>query len=317
MLQQTQVSVVIPFFQRFLGRFPDMQGLASAQLDTVLEHWAGLGYYARARNLHKTAHIICSDYSGQLPDNLEALCKLPGIGRSTASAILSMAFSQRHAILDGNVKRVLARFYGVQGWPGNASTSKTLWQLSDALTPLERVADYTQAIMDLGATVCTRHNPDCHCCPVASHCIARMINRIAELPTPRKQHNMPTKHCYMAVLMSPESAVYLQQRAATGIWGGLWSLPEYTDRNMLIDWFQQRSVSSTALIWMPVRKHAFSHFHLHFQPVLAIADQPLTISETGQSGWFKPEHSQPAMPAPIRKLLTDLGQPPGKGKGVN
>ncbi|HFD11523.1 MAG TPA: A/G-specific adenine glycosylase [Crenotrichaceae bacterium] len=306
MLQQTQVSVVIPYFQRFMTRFPTVQALASASLDRVLEHWAGLGYYARARNLHKTAQIINTDYAGQFPAQLDVLCRLPGIGRSTAAAILSMAFSQRHAILDGNVKRVLARFYGIQGWPGKASVSKQLWQLSDDLTPPNRVADYTQAIMDLGATLCTRRNPECTACPVASACVARITKRIEELPTPRKQQAIPVKHCYMAVLLNSKSDVYLQKRAASGIWGGLWSLPEHADKNSVIEWFQQRLVDKTSLKWLPVRKHTFSHFHLHFQPVLAQSGQPHTISEFAQSGWFKPDQSQPAMPAPIQKLLSDI-----------
>ncbi len=306
MLQQTQVSVVIPYFQRFIAQFPDFNTLASAPLDLVLEHWAGLGYYARARNLHKTAQIICTEYAGQVPVQLEQLCQLPGIGRSTASAILSMAFSQRHAILDGNVKRVLARFYGIQGWPGKTSVSNTLWQLSEALTPSIRVADYTQAMMDLGATLCTRSKPDCHICPVAVGCIAKQTHRVAELPTPRKQQQIPIKHCYMPVLINPEFGIYLQKRPATGIWGGLWSLPEYTDKEFVINWFQQQSINEIELAWLPIRKHTFSHFHLHFQPVLGLSNQKLTINEIGQSAWFKPTSSKPAMPAPIQKLLSDI-----------
>lgn len=308
MLQQTQVSVVIPYFQRFIQQFPNIKTLATAPLDEILEHWAGLGYYARARNLHKAAWIIQTDHNGRFPTTLEALCLLPGIGRSTASAILSMAFSQRHAILDGNVKRVLARFYGIEGWPGKASVSKILWQLSETLTPVNRVADYTQAIMDLGATLCTRHKPECPDCPVTNSCIAYKTNRVTELPTPRKQHKLPIKHCYVTVLMNSELGVYLQKRSPTGIWGGLWSLPEYTNRDKVIDWFSQHSIDEKKLKWLPVRKHTFTHFHLHFQPVVARSKQPLTVSEATQSGWFYPENPRPAMPAPIKKLLQDLNQ---------
>ena len=306
MLQQTQVSVVIPYFDRFILRFPDIQTLADSELDTVLEHWAGLGYYARARNLHKSAKIICTEYQGKLPRELEALCGLPGIGRSTASAILSMAFAKPHAILDGNVKRVLTRFYSVQGWPGKTDVSKKLWELSETLTPMDRVADYTQAIMDLGATLCTRSNPGCTHCPVSDGCNALETRRIAEFPTPRKLQSLPIKHCYMSVLMDSESAVYLQKRAPTGIWGGLWSLPEHTERDVMLDWFSQRMIEATALQWLPVRKHTFSHYHLHFQPVVAVSNQPQIISEEFQSCWFNPEHQKPAMPAPIQKLLKDI-----------
>jgi A/G-specific adenine glycosylase len=236
---------------------------------------------------------------------LETVCQLPGIGRSTAAAILSMAFSQQQAILDGNVKRVLARFYGIQGWPGQSATSKILWQLSETLTPENRVADYTQAIMDLGATLCTRHHPQCNNCPVSVDCIALETNRVTELPTPRKQKNIPIKSCFMPVLYNPKSGVYLQKRPATGIWGGLWSLPEKTDRDEVIQWFNQRSVDEIALQWLPERKHSFSHFHLHFQPVLAISEQSVMVNEAN-SGWFNIGDSQPAMPAPIQKLLRNV-----------
>jgi A/G-specific adenine glycosylase len=306
MLQQTQVSVVIPYFQRFMGSFPDITTLASTPLDRVLEHWAGLGYYARARNLHKAAQIVATEHNACLPAQLETLCQLPGIGRSTAAAILSMAFSQRQAILDGNVKRVLARFYGIQGWPGQTSISKTLWQLSEKLTPTHRVAEYTQAIMDLGATLCTRHKTQCNQCPVATGCIALQTNSVAELPTPRSQQKIPIKHCLMPVLINPQSGVYLQKRPPTGIWGGLWSLPEDSDRDSIIQWFNQRQVDEIALQWLSVRKHTFSHFHLHFQPVLAISEQCLMISEANRSGWFQIGNSHPAMPAPIQKLLTEI-----------
>jgi A/G-specific adenine glycosylase len=306
MLQQTQVSVVIPYFQRFMRSFSDIKMLASAPLDRVLEHWAGLGYYARARNLHKAAQIVVTAHNANFPTELDTLCQLPGIGRSTAAAILSMAFSQRQAILDGNVKRVLARFYGIQGWPGQSSISKTLWQLSETLTPIHRVAEYTQAIMDLGATLCTRHKPQCHQCPVATDCIALKTKRVSELPTPRSQQKIPIKHCLMPVLIHPQSGVYLQKRPPTGIWGGLWSLPEDSDQDGIIQWFNQRLVDESVLQWLPVRKHTFSHFHLHFQPVLAISDQCLMVSEVNRTGWFKIGNSHPAMPAPIQKLLNDI-----------
>jgi len=306
MLQQTQVSVVVPYFQRFMERFPDVKTLSTAPLDEVLEHWAGLGYYARARNLHKAAQIVVTAHHAKFPSELDILCQLPGIGRSTAAAILSMAFSQRQAILDGNVKRVLARFYGIQGWPGQSSISKTLWQLSETLTPTHRVAEYTQAIMDLGATLCTRRKPQCHQCPVATDCIALKTNRVAELPTPRSQQKIPIKHCLMPVLINPQSGVYLQKRPPTGIWGGLWSLPEDSDQDSVIQWFNQRLVDESVLQWLPVRKHTFSHFHLHFQPILAISDQCLMVSEANRTGWFKIGNSHPAMPAPIQKLLNDI-----------
>ena len=195
MLQQTQVSTVIPYFLRFMGRFPDLKRLAGATEDEVLGHWSGLGYYARARNLQKAAQSVMREHSGGLPADLDALVKLPGIGRSTAGAILSLAFGIRAPILDGNVKRVLCRYAGIEGWPGDVQTADELWQVSAALTPCERVADYTQAMMDLGATVCTRGKPACVRCPLQNACVALRTGRTGELPMPRPQKDLPVRRC--------------------------------------------------------------------------------------------------------------------------
>ncbi|MCH9697904.1 MAG: A/G-specific adenine glycosylase [Gammaproteobacteria bacterium] len=306
MLQQTQVSVVIPYFERFLHQFPDIQALADASQDLVLTCWAGLGYYARARNLHRAAQIICTQFQGQFPTRHDQLCQLPGIGRSTASAILSMAFSQHHAILDGNVKRVLARYFAIEGWPGQSAISRQLWQYSEELTPEHRVAEYTQAIMDLGATLCTRRRPDCEKCPVATGCKAKSLELTEQLPTPRKQRSLPVKSCYMPVLLHQDYGVLLEKRPDPGIWGGLWSLPEFTDKTSLINWFQQRGIQASTLRWLGNRKHTFSHYHLQYQPVIGLSGHTNFIQESDRADWFNISTAEPAMPAPIRKLLDEI-----------
>ena len=185
MLQQTQVRTVIPYYQRFMQAFPDLRALAAAPLDQVLHHWSGLGYYARARNLHRAAQRIRDDHAGRFPEDIEVVMRLPGIGRSTAGAVLSLACGQRHAILDGNVKRVLARFHAVEGWPGKTAVLEQLWALAEAATPQRDVAAYNQAMMDLGATLCRRGTPECPSCPLQSDCRACKLGRQSEFPAPR------------------------------------------------------------------------------------------------------------------------------------
>jgi len=221
MLQQTQVKTVIPYYEKFMTSFPDVQTLASADQDTVLKHWSGLGYYARARNMHKAAQMVCDDFAGVFPDNLESMQSLSGIGRSTAAAILSIASNQQEAILDGNVKRVLSRVFTVVGWPGKADVLKKFWVLAEQTTPKTRNADYTQAIMDLGATLCTRSKPRCEDCPLKTDCLAFQQGNQTEYPTKKPKKEMPEKHTVMLILQNDQQEVLMQKRPAVGIWGGL------------------------------------------------------------------------------------------------
>ncbi|MGD8746674.1 MAG: A/G-specific adenine glycosylase, partial [Gammaproteobacteria bacterium] len=222
MLQQTQVATVIPYFERFIARFPAIRELADADLDEVLHLWSGLGYYARARNMHRAARTVCEHHGGRFPEAFDEVAALPGIGRSTAGAILALSLGQRHPILDGNVKRVLCRHEGLEGWPGRPAVEKALWEISDRLTPDDGVAEYTQAMMDLGATICRRGRPDCDRCPVSGDCVARSQGRQQELPTPRPRRERPLRRTHMLLISDPDGRVLLERREPSGIWGGLW-----------------------------------------------------------------------------------------------
>ncbi|MGH8552634.1 MAG: A/G-specific adenine glycosylase, partial [Methylococcales bacterium] len=305
MLQQTRVETVIPYFERFMNRFPGVADLADAPLDTVLAHWSGLGYYSRARNLHKAAGMIVT--AKRFPDSLEALCKLPGIGRSTAGAILSVGFEKFGVILDGNVKRVLARVYAIEGRLDDARVKNELWRLSEELSPRKHCREYTQAIMDLGATVCTPHQPDCSACPWSSNCIAFARDRTHELPSPRKHKTLPTKSCTLLMLRDQRGQCYLVKRPPVGIWGGLWALPEFASKPDTLEWC--RKSGATNLQWWPQKRHTFSHFHLDYTPVVADWSNPgLGVGENGPSLWCDPEHTnQLALPAPIKRLVERLG----------
>ena len=226
MLQQTQVSTVLPYFERFMARFPSINSLAGAEMDEVLHLWTGLGYYARARNLHRAAVCIKDQHQGNFPTQFDEVLALPGIGRSTAGAILAFSQEQRHAILDGNVKRVLARFYAIDGWPGQKPVENRLWELAAHNTPTEQVARYTQAIMDFGATLCTRSKPDCDNCPLQADCLAYKSGRVAELPQAKPKTAKPTKHTYMLLIRDNDNAYLLEQKPPSGIWGGLWCPPQ-------------------------------------------------------------------------------------------
>ena len=226
MLQQTQVKTVIPYFKKFIQVFPDIKSLATADLDHVLHLWTGLGYYARARNLHKTAKIICQNYDEHFPESFDEVLKLPGIGRSTAGAILSLAHGQHQIILDGNVKRVLARFHGITGWPGFKKVEEILWLNAADHTPKQQVAQYNQAIMDLGATVCTRSQPDCRPCPIAKKCYAQQNGEQKNYPGSKPRQSLPQKNVVMAMIQNNKNEVLLLQRPPTGIWGSLWCFPE-------------------------------------------------------------------------------------------
>lgn len=307
MLQQTQVSSVIKYFERFMKRFPTVQTLAAAELDDVLRHWSGLGYYARARNLHQTAQIITNG-GGVFPQTVEQLSALPGIGRSTAGAILSIAYGQSQPILDGNVKRVLARFHAVHGWPGHAKIAKRLWQISLNYTPSQRCGDYTQAMMDLGATLCTKSKPRCDICPVMEGCQAKKLALVDRLPEPKPRKELPTKRLCLLVLRDAQNRILLEKRPPTGIWGGLWSLPEFDDLESLRDWASFGDIALTNIRTLPSQRHTFSHYHLDYTPLLATADNPNHyVMEAGSSVWYKANeiHSL-GLPAPIKRLLHDI-----------
>jgi A/G-specific adenine glycosylase len=306
MLQQTQVASVIPYFERFMQRFPALQMLADAPLDEVLHLWAGLGYYARARNLHRAAQIIRDTYNNQFPTDLLNLTALPGIGRSTGSAILALSVGQRHAILDGNVKRVLTRLCAVTGWPGQKEVEKKLWTLAERVTPKERVAHYTQAMMDLGATVCTRTNPICGACPLKNQCVAFAQQRVQDFPAPRPRKTLPVRKRVFVIISDINGRVLLEQRPPTGIWGGLWSFPECENADEMRRWCRLNLACDIEKIqqW-PVVRHTFSHFHLDITPIHAqlTAFHP-TIMEPGPRVWYNTRMpDKRGLPAPVKDLL--------------
>ena len=313
MLQQTQVATVIPYYQRFMASFPHVERLAAAPLDEVLQHWAGLGYYARARNLHRSARIIQQEHQGTFPDTLDGLQALPGIGRSTAAAILALSGGQRHAILDGNVKRVLSRFHAIDGWPGAPRVTRALWALAEGHTPRRRVADYTQAIMDLGATLCTRARPRCQDCPLAGGCQARLQNRVADYPAPRPRRDKPGKATTMLILTNGAGEVLLEKRPPTGIWGGLWSLPEYPreapDPEAVRAWCRQELGCEIEIrAQWPAVRHSFTHFHLTITPLLAHSLRRVSgIMEGERRVWYNVAQFQHrALAAPVKRLLEEL-----------
>jgi len=307
MLQQTQVQTVIPYFERFVQRFPDVESLANASLDDVLQHWSGLGYYARARNLHRAAQMLRDDFGGTFPDTLEAVTGLPGIGRSTAGAILSLAFDQRHAILDGNVKRVLARHEAIEGWPGTTAVAQRLWDVAERNTPHGRTAAYTQAIMDLGATLCTRSKPACERCPVAADCTAHAQGTVTRFPGRRPKKDKPLRATTM-VIARYDGQVYLERRPEAGIWGGLWSLPEL-DGISVETWCTQKldAEASSTDAWETLR-HSFSHYDLDIQPIVVRVEAPLSkVADSGDATWHRLGHSLPGgVAAPVNKLLEKL-----------
>lgn len=295
MLQQTQVATVIPYFQQFMEQFPTVNSLAQADIDQVLHRWSGLGYYSRARNLHKTASIVEAEYNGEFPSDLDALQALPGIGRSTAGAIRATAFEIPTPILDGNVKRVLARQFGIAGWPGKSAVAKELWAVSEQCTPAREARAYTQAIMDFGATLCTRTKPACDICPVATSCVALKEGSIAELPGKKPKKVLPVRETTMFILVD-QSKVLLEKRPPSGIWGGLWSFPE--DRQRL------ECFKPTELQKLEVVKHTFSHFHLLIEPVMLRASNTAAVFDSERLDWFSIKSVQPVgLAAPIERLL--------------
>ncbi len=311
MLQQTQVATVIPFYARFVTRFPDVTALAAAPLDEVLHHWSGLGYYARARNLHRAAQLIRDTRGGAVPEDHAALVALPGIGRSTAGAILALANDQRHLILDGNVKRVLARWAGIGGFPGEARVAAQFWALSENVTPAARAADFTQAIMDLGATLCTQRRPRCGDCPLAKDCVALAADRIAELPARRAPRKRPRRRIVWLVYRRA-GAVLLERRPTTGIWGGLWGFPEFATRAeaeaTAVKRAGRRSARLTALGTV---RHVFTHFELEIEPLLVELDRRAPLVEQGSETWYKSRApTRLGLAAPVTSLVAALAAPP-------
>ena len=304
MLQQTQVGTVIPYYQRFLRAFPDVASLAAAPIERVLELWSGLGYYRRAHLAHRAARILIAQHRGRFPRDAEALAALPGIGRSTAAAIAAFASGARNAVLDGNVKRVLARHRGIAGFPGDARVERRLWRCAEALLPRRDIATYTQALMDLGATVCLRRTPRCEACPVARDCIARREGRIAELPAPRPKKTLPWREITV-LLVERKGEVLLERRPATGVWSGLWSLPEIeTTRNVVAHCRTHFGMNVIPQTPLPAIEHAFTHFCLNLHPLpCAVREESARAQEPGMVWMPLDEIAGAALPAPIKKLL--------------
>jgi len=311
MLQQTQVATVMPYYQRFLTCFPDVATLARAPLDEVLALWSGLGYYARARNLHQAAQQVMRELGGRFPDDFTGLSSLPGIGRSTAGAIAALAGGHRHPILDGNVKRVLSRYYALSVSPASAEGQRQLWTWAEALTPNTRVADYTQAMMDLGATVCTRSRPACQACPLALDCQAYVLGRSQDFPRRPARRIRPARICYMVLAQRDDGAVLLLRRPPRGIWGGLWSLPEFKERIQAEAWCEQELGYDGDYVQWPPAHHAFTHFELTILPLhihlLTNRQSPMVAVEWV---WYNSGHAKTAgMAAPVARLLMQLAQP--------
>lgn len=306
MLQQTQVATVIPYYARFMQAFPDVQALAQATLDKVLAHWSGLGYYSRARNLHAAAQHILHHHRGRFPTDVAALQSLPGIGRSTAAAIAVFAFGAQAAILDGNVKRLLARHFGVHGYPGHKAVEAKLWALAEAVLPEQDLQIYTQALMDFGATLCTRGRVRCPACPLQTTCAAYKNNWTHILPTSKPRVALPERETVM-LLLQHEGKILLEKRPTRGIWGGLWSFPEVAKQTILDQHLRAHfGTHALATAALPSLRHSFTHFHLRIE---ALHVQLAQAAVTKNSQWWTPERAQKmGLPAPVRRLLNALPQ---------
>lgn len=309
MLQQTQVATVIPYFERFMQRFPDVFSLASAEQDEVLHLWTGLGYYARGRNLHACAQKVVEQYQGKFPQSVDQLSELPGIGRSTAGAIASISMGIRAPILDGNVKRVLTRFYAVEGWPGTTTVQKQLWQVAEALTPDHSHREYTQTMMDLGATLCTRSKPACGICPLQPQCAGYKTGNPSQFPNSKPKKDKPEKYTALLMLQQPNGSLYLEQRPQNGIWGGLWSFPEVESPEAALVWVKQRlGVDAKVESWDSFR-HTFSHYHLHIQPLRVCLAKAANWVGEDNGHWYNPaQPSELGLAAPVKKLLNQHHQ---------
>ena len=304
MLQQTQVITVIPYFERWMESFPNLAALAKAPLDDVLAHWSGLGYYARARNLHKAAVLCMERHDGELPENAKDLSALPGIGQSTANAIVSQSTDLPAAVLDGNVRRVLARHAAIEGWTGKSSVQNQLWKEAESRLPTNRGADYTQAVMDLGALMCTRSNPICGQCPVDTDCKALIQDKISELPSPKPATKVSDKTTHMLIIRDEQGRVLLEKRPPAGIWGGLWCLPEGESVATIEAAIGFSDTRATAL---PIIEHRLSHIRMTIHPALATATDARQVKCGGQRDWF--DHAQQrklGLPKPVTDLLIRL-----------
>lgn len=293
MLQQTQVATVTGYFERFMQRFPDLESLARADLDAVLALWSGLGYYARARNLHAAARHCMQRHAGQLPSQADELRELPGIGQSTANAIIAQAHDRRAPILDGNVKRVLSRHAGIEGWPGRSAVNRRLWREADARTPAERACDYTQAIMDFGATCCTPRKPACEACPLGADCIARIDNRVDELPEKKPRRTRPRRSMMLALVENDDGELLLERRPAAGIWGGLWSLPSLDE-----------ITGGRPSQHLKTIEHHLTHFILNIEVHRIAAARHEQLADNADQTWMHPTKAlQSGLPAPIRQII--------------
>ncbi len=308
MLQQTQVNTVIPYYQRFLEQFPDIFSLANSSLENVLHYWSGLGYYARARHLHQTAQQICSQHQGQIPTDYAQLIQLPGIARSTAGAILALAYQQPYPILDGNVKRILCRYYAIEGWPGQTPITEKLWKLAADLTPLLQVDKYTQAIMDLGATVCTRQHPKCALCPVHSHCAAHQQGQATHYPTPKPVKIRPLKTLFLLMCQTEDGQIFLEKRPLKGIWGGLWSFPECATALEITKWCQHHlNISTPTCYTWPSFLHGLTHFQLDITPIHIPLPNNYSQHNILSNGiWYHSQLQTGGLAAPVSRLLTQL-----------
>ncbi len=311
MLQQTQVQAVIPYFEKFMAGFPDVHALAAAPLDEVLHVWSGLGYYARARNLHRAAKTVVNDHDGELPRSLDALMALPGIGRSTAAAILALSFGDRHAILDGNVKRVLCRYHAIDGWPGASGVARRLWSIAEAHAPDDDLAAYTQAFMDLGATVCTRSQPRCQDCPLNGDCLALAEGRESELPQRKPRKATPLRQTVFVIVRDPRGCVLLERRPPAGVWGGLWSFPECEPGTDVGAWCREHlGVAVKPVRELAALRHTFSHFRLDIQPALVSIDNAGAVSAVKDGAdrqWYQIDSAERlGLAAPVTRLLGEL-----------
>ena len=310
MLQQTQVKTVIPYYQRFMQSFPEVEVLADSTQDQVLKHWSGLGYYARARNLHRTAQLIVAEHNGEFPESHEALMQLPGIWRSTAGAIQALAQGQRGIILDGNVKRVLSRFYAVEGWPGKSSVANQLWEMAQRHTPVQKVPEYTQAMMDLGATLCTRSNPYCVDCPLQGDCQAYHSGSPQDYPHRKPKTKKPERETQFLMLQSDDGEFLLSRRPQHGVWGGLWCFPELPTGHSVEEYLSDQPEKLLQKHQLEQIEHQFTHFTLTIQPILvSVKREPGQVREIAESPqvWYKPGQELPGgCPAPVTTLLQML-----------
>ncbi len=311
MLQQTQVSTVIPYYLRFMESFPSVKELAAAPLDEILHHWTGLGYYARARNLHRTAQQISKELNGNFPSTVEQLSQLPGIGRSTAGAISAIAFHQQAAILDGNVKRVLARFGAISGWPGKAIVVDALWALAESNTPHHRIADYTQAMMDLGATLCTRSSPNCPACPLGKKCLAYKQGNPQDYPGKKPKKTIPIRNTCFLMIRNDKGELLLQQNPPTGLWGGLWVFPQCDTAVCIDQALEDLGVNAQGYSVLDAKRHTFSHFHLDYHPIEVNVGAAEVfqdrVCEKDNQVWYNPQKPiSLGMPAPIKALFNEL-----------